>query len=1006
MTLPVGQRVKHRATAELGVVQSELAYGARLRYRVAFPSGTVEMPYGDLLPIYDDPFALLEDPPTVSPFRGWLRREAQRLMDAYRNDPTAALSSSRIEPQHHQISVALRALEKPQARLILADEVGLGKTIEAGLILKELRARGVLNRVLIITPASLVVQWQTELRTKFNEGFSSYEGMTLRDLRERHPNENVWGLRDPANVICSLDLARRETERAEIAAADWDLVIVDEAHHARRHWADGKRDATLGYQLLEELRDRVGGLLLLTATPMQLHDFELYSMVELVEPGLFEDYDDFVRGRGQIAEINKHIAWLRVADVTTERKDELHRLLARWNAPGTVVSADVAQPEGRAIVTGWLESKHLLSQAMVRNRKAEVGGFTKRRAHRVPVDPSGEELELASDVHAYIRSKYATSPAIGLVLVTYEKLIASSSRAVARALDRRAARLRKEADADDTLSDDGDLSAELMRLIEEETLDRDAELVELEALAARAHAIQDTKLAALDAELKALFEEQPDQKVLIFSQYHGTIEMLEERLRSHLRVAVFHGELSRAEKEKAYGHFKHPDGAQVMLSSEAGGEGRNFQFSHILFNYDLPWNPMRVEQRIGRLDRVGQKRNVLIYNFEVRGTLDARILDVLEHRIEIFKDSVGALEPILGDIEENIKRICVQDAATASKEFDRYELEIAEKVRRARQREHELHDFVMDTKSFRRDEVNRLLDKKPWATPGDLERFVISALEVYGPQGARRFEQHDGGTVTIRVPGVVQHVDRRVEDSYLGTFDPARALADETIEFFAIGHPLVDALLQLTSQEGEVPPVTVLEGTAGGGGHLVDYEMRLQGVRAMTSLFSHAIGGGEIVSCPLDPRGEVSPTRLSHGQRLELERASRDLAAEELERRVKEFRRENEGMYEAERARLEKRFDFQQRYFERRIVQLREQIKDLELYGSADQKTILPALRGQIERNDERLGDVEGSRQQELARLAERREPTEGLVVLGVTEIVPPGEFERAAVEPKEIIIV
>src|SRR5207253_1014361 len=158
----------------------------------------------------------------------------------------------------------------------------------------------------------------------------------------------------------------------EVASADWDLVIVDEAHHARRHWADGKREANQGYQLLEELRDRVGGLLLLTATPMQLHDFELSSMVELVEPGLFDDYDDFVRGRSEIAEINEQIAWLRVADVTSARKEGLHRLLRGWGARETVLGADVSQRDGRALVTSWLEGRHLLSRAMVRNRKAEV----------------------------------------------------------------------------------------------------------------------------------------------------------------------------------------------------------------------------------------------------------------------------------------------------------------------------------------------------------------------------------------------------------------------------------------------------------------------------------------------------------------------------------------------------------------------------------------------------------------------------------------------------------
>jgi SNF2 family DNA or RNA helicase len=306
------QRVRHRVNGEHGTVISEQRYGGRIRYRVAFPRGVFELPLSDLLPVYDDPFQLLtQPPPRVCPYDAWLRREGLRLLDAYRNDPTAALSNSRVEPQHHQVSVALRALEKPQARLILADEVGLGKTIEGGLILKELRSRGVLDRVLILTPASLITQWQRELRSKFNEIFVLHDGATLRDLRERHPDENPWDLGGKTNAIASLQFARGDRERELIASARWDLVIVDEAHHARRNWNDGKQEANLGYQLLELMRDSVGGLLLLTATPMQLHPAELYAMVELVDPGLFEDYWDFERRRNDIAEINEHIGRLQ-----------------------------------------------------------------------------------------------------------------------------------------------------------------------------------------------------------------------------------------------------------------------------------------------------------------------------------------------------------------------------------------------------------------------------------------------------------------------------------------------------------------------------------------------------------------------------------------------------------------------------------------------------------------------------------------------------------------------
>jgi SNF2 family DNA or RNA helicase len=200
---------------------------------VEFEHGYEEVPKGLLRPLWE-PFELLTDPPISYPHERWLQRERFRLLDAYRNDMALGLSNSRVDPQLHQVSVALRALEKPQPRLILADEVGLGKTIEAGLILKELRARmgSDLARVLIIVPASLVSQWQFELRSKFNERFVFIDGASVARILDEHPDENPWSI-EP-NVICSLQLARRDKYSDEIAAAPWDLVIVDEAHHARR----------------------------------------------------------------------------------------------------------------------------------------------------------------------------------------------------------------------------------------------------------------------------------------------------------------------------------------------------------------------------------------------------------------------------------------------------------------------------------------------------------------------------------------------------------------------------------------------------------------------------------------------------------------------------------------------------------------------------------------------------------------------------------------------------
>jgi SNF2 family DNA or RNA helicase len=226
--------VEHIRTGSQGVLLSTNGRPPNVVCSVEFDHGREDVPKALLRPLWE-PFELLSEPPDdVYPYEGWLRRERYRLLDAFRNDLALGLSNSRVEPQLHQVSVALRALEKSQPRLILADEVGLGKTVEAGLILKELRARmgSDLARVLIIVPASLVTQWRFELRSKFNEDFSFLDGAEVARRKGEKPEDNPW--ETEPNVICSLQLARLDRYAQEIAGAQWDLVIVDEAHHARR----------------------------------------------------------------------------------------------------------------------------------------------------------------------------------------------------------------------------------------------------------------------------------------------------------------------------------------------------------------------------------------------------------------------------------------------------------------------------------------------------------------------------------------------------------------------------------------------------------------------------------------------------------------------------------------------------------------------------------------------------------------------------------------------------
>jgi hypothetical protein len=649
-------------------------------------------------------------------------------------------------------------------------------------------------------------------------------------------------------------------------------------------------------------------MLLLTATPMQLHDFELYSMIELVEPGLFNGYGDFAASRGEIAAINRAVGILRSDHPRAPEIDECLELLRRYDAPVELLEAVSAGRPEREIAAAWLSRCHRLSQALVRNRKVEVGGFTKRKAHRIQVTPAEAEVGLERDVRHYIRERFAAAEhgrrtAVGLVLVTFQKMLCSSSKALAGALESRAARLLNEIDQDIAIGDDADLANAQRELLELPSEDVRAEADTLIHLAKRARCVDDAKLEALDSLVETILGENPDEKVLIFSQFLGSIEMIRARLAERYKVRVFHGGLSREEKDQAHQAFRRD--TQVLISSEAGGEGRNFQFCHIVVNYDLPWNPMKIEQRIGRVDRVGQTRDVEIYNFAVEGMLDEHILDVLEQRIQIFTETVGALDPILESFEAEVERIVLGAEREADEAFRRLDAELNEQIGKARQLEELRRDFVLDWRSLQRDEASRALGRTPRATRDDLERFCRVAIGRFGSFGG--MEADPAGGLFVRVPGMLRKRRKGVEEDYRGSFDVAEALRDEGMHFFAMGHSLVESILDSVGDPWW-SPLTVLESDewrSNESAFLVDYRLELYGIRNSGCLVSYLVTEGGVsppvaVRQPSDPNLAVRVPALAPEiiKRLSVscDNAARQAAVERFE----EFKADHAALVEQE----------------------------------------------------------------------------------------------------------
>lgn len=456
----------------------------------------------------------------------------------------------RFEPFDYQIQAAQTALRRMRGRAILADEVGLGKTIEAGLVLSELRMRGLADRVLVIVPPGLVAQWQEELERKF--------GIPTVVAQRDGWVENA----DRAVVLVSLATARRDPLKSAVVARDWDALVIDEAHRVR-----APRSASGA--LVRELRARY--LLLLTATPVENRLADLYEMVSLVAPGLLGTAAEFRQRHGSAN-----------ADPIDRTPTNVAALRARTR------------------------------EVMIRHRRSEVALMLPQRlAETLLITPGPDEAQLYADLTARIRREGRTAaPSARLTLRGLARLAGSGAAAAAP-----------------TLAKIGWVD-----------------------LAARAAALtRSEKLAVLLAKLARAV--QDGEKVIVFTGFRQTLKQLVDAVAAAgIPAAVYHGSLARTAKESAVSAFR--GDLPVLLSTESAGEGRNLQFCHVMINMDLPWNPMQIEQRLGRLHRVGQRQEVLVTNLVARGTIEEQVLRVLEAKINLFELVVGELDLILGRVDD------------------------------------------------------------------------------------------------------------------------------------------------------------------------------------------------------------------------------------------------------------------------------------------------------------------------------------------------------------------
>ena len=530
-----------------------------------------------------------------------LRKQALVLDDERRGDALGALLASRVMVKPHQVGVVQRVLSSRRPRFVLADEVGLGKTIEAGMVFSALRLVGLARRCLVVAPSHLTVQWLVELFHKFNQLFTLMDSDRYEQSLTEAPDVSPWA-RFPL-VVTSLELLSRTREhREEVGAEDafWDLVIIDEAHHLKGEKA---------FAAAQGLAANSWGLLLLTATPMQLDPAEYHGLLTLIDATTAPSVKGFEERLQRQEELSAAVRAL--LEGSKGAKAAVAALAKRF--PEDARLQTLKEPQA---LLAHLAETYSLSDRLVRNRRAVVGGFSTRRLHRHPVSPTPEELQ-ARDAALDTLAKGTLR---GAPLANVLRRLESSPAAFAGAV--RANPALKEADL---------------------------------KLPGR-----DAKFHAFVGVLRDVWKAEPRAKVLVFTESRDTLDSLQAELsREGTEALGYHGDLPLLERDRQVARFRDPEGPKVLICTEVGGEGRNFQFAHHLVHYDLPWSPSTVEQRIGRLDRIGQAHPVDIHVFDPAGTLASDVLMLLADAVGVFGETVGGLDAVLEEVEARIAELAL-----------------------------------------------------------------------------------------------------------------------------------------------------------------------------------------------------------------------------------------------------------------------------------------------------------------------------------------------------------
>jgi superfamily II DNA or RNA helicase len=749
---------------------------------------------------------------TAPPRDVFLSLEARRYRFASLYDPLLAMNTSKVDPLPHQIEAVYGyVLRLPRIRFLIADDPGAGKTIMAGLIIKELKLRHLARRILVVVPGHLKDQWRREMKDRFEERFVVVD----RGVIDALYSENVW--RREMQIITSMDFAKQDDILPSLASAHFDLVVVDEAHKMSAYVYGNKLERTSRYRLGEVLSRSTAHLLFLTATPHKGDPENFRLFLDLLEPGFFATAD-------MLAE-------------SIRNKD--NPLFIRR------VKEDLNDFEGRPL-------------------------FLPRHVETMPFNlgtESPREKDLYNALSRYVNEQYNRAlnhdrrRNVAFALIILQRRLASSTYALYRSLERRKKRLEcllqeaLQGTQEARQLDESALDFDVVEDMSEEERWRQEEIWEtlsvaenrqelqreiqtLEGLIRQARIIiqsgEEVKLRHFREALNDLNRQHPGAKVLVFTEARDTLEYLEKRIREWgYSVCTIHGGMRLEERIRAEGVFKHE--TQVMVATEAAGEGINLQFCNLMINYDIPWNPNRLEQRMGRIHRYGQTKEVFVFNLVARDTREGRVLTRLFAKLEEIRQALGSdkVFDVMGEVlyGKNLAQLLL-DAAANARSMDEILAELDIQVDEgyiAQVKENLGESLATHYIDYTR--IREMADRarEYRLIPEYTQAFFQKALEAVG--GTCR--DRGGGFLAVdAIPYEVRRIAERddferrhglLQRRYpMIAFDKEVARWHAEADFVSFGHPLFEAMLAWVEQK--------LAGSLSRGALFTDPDGRMDGV--------------------------------------------------------------------------------------------------------------------------------------------------------------------------------